>query len=357
MGEFDKTMAKAFRLAAKGRGYTSPNPPVGAIIVKDGQIIGQGYHRKAGLPHAEIEALQSVHSNVSRATMVVTLEPCSHYGKTPPCVETIMQAGIVKVVSAISDPNPLVAGKGYQYLRNAGIEVIDGVLANYATAFYQPYFKYITTGLPYVTLKYAQTIDGRIATSTGHSQWISSPQSLKFAHKLRAINDAVIIGSGTLRLDDPKLTTRLVKGTNPIRIVLSESGLIPMDKSVFIDGQASTYLATSLDTTRNSGTGFEVIPIGKGDDGLDLKELLAKLGKMGVMTVMVEGGSAVLTSFLKQQLADKIVICIAPLIIGKGIEAIAELGIKKLDAAIELEGVELIKSGPDFIISGIPVWK
>jgi diaminohydroxyphosphoribosylaminopyrimidine deaminase/5-amino-6-(5-phosphoribosylamino)uracil reductase len=355
--EYERLMKKAFRLAEKGLGYTSPNPPVGAIVVKDGEIVGAGYHRKAGGPHAEAVALKRAGERAHGATLVVTLEPCSHFGKTPPCADSIIAAGVTRVVSATCDPNPVVAGSGYRKLREAGVEVTDGVLKERAREFYRPYFKYIKTGLSFVTLKYAQTLDGRIATKTGHSQWISSQESLIYSHKLRAINDAILVGSGTLRHDNPKLTTRLVKGKNPIRIVLSESGQFPIDRDIFTDGQSQTYIATYDGNGQNEIAGNKVLQLKRGKYGLDLRGLLAQLGQMGIMSLLVEGGAGVLTSFLLQQLADKIVVCVAPLMIGKGIEAIGELGIERLDNAIRLEGVETAKSGPDCLISGYPIWR
>ncbi len=356
MGEFDKIMAKAFRLAEKGVGYTSPNPAVGALLLKDGQLIASGYHRRAGLPHAEIEALRIAGENARGATLVTTLEPCSHYGKTPPCTEAIINAGVTRVISAVCDPNPIVCGNGFEHLRNAGIEVITSVLENQAREFYRPYFKFITTGMPFVTLKCAQSLDGRVATRTGSSKWISSEESLVFAHKLRAINDAVIVGRKTLVTDNPKLTTRMVKGPNPIRIILSASGKLPLNKAVFTDGKSPTFVATLARTVRNSRGEYQVIPVRNGSKGLVIKDLLSRLAIMGIMTVLVEGGSGVLTSFLSQKAADKIFICVAPILIGKGIDAIGDLGIKQLGKAIKLNEVQYKKAGPDMIISGTPAW-
>lgn len=356
MANFEKLMKKAFKAAEKGLGYTSPNPAVGAIIVKDGRIIASGYHRKAGLPHAEIEALSKAGESARGATLISTLEPCSHFGKTPPCVDSIIAAGIKEVVGAIKDPNPEVSGRGYRCLKEAGIEVHEGVLSDYAKEFYRPYFKYITTGLPFVTLKYAQSLDGRIATQSGHSQWISSPQSLEFSHRLRAVNDAIVVGNGTLKKDNPQLTTRLVKGANPVRFIVSGSGDLPLEKSIFTDGQAPTFIVTSNQSLRNRLGQFEVLHLDKDEDGLSLKGMLSRIGEMGLMTVLVEGGSQMLTSFLHQRLADKVIVCIAPMIIGQGIEAIANLNIQNLDNSIKLTDIEITRLGPDLIVSGFPVW-
>ncbi len=357
MSEFDKIMARAFKLAEKGMGRTSPNPAVGAVLLKDGEIISTGYHRKAGLPHAEIEALNAAGDKARGATLVTTLEPCSHFGKTPPCADAIIEAGIAKVVSAISDPNPLVRGRGFKRLRDAGIEVVDGVLTEQAKEFYRPYFKFISTGLPYVTLKWAQSLDGRIATKIGNSQWISSQPSQIYSHKLRAVNDAIIVGRKTVIFDNPRLTTRLVKGPNPIRVVISGSGRLPGNRALFIDGQSPTYVATLPKTVRKGRGKFQFISVRKGRNGLVLKDLLGKLAKMGIMSVLVEGGSGVITSFLSQKMADKIIVFAAPILIGDGIQAVGDLGINKLVNSIKLSELQVKRAGPDLMIIGYPVWE
>jgi diaminohydroxyphosphoribosylaminopyrimidine deaminase/5-amino-6-(5-phosphoribosylamino)uracil reductase len=357
MADFEKLMRRAFKLAEKGLGYTSPNPPVGAIIVKDGEIIARGYHHRFGAPHAEIEALRKAGDKSRNATIITTLEPCSHYGKTPPCADALIEAGIKKVVSAIEDRNPAVSGIGFKKLKEAGIEVVNGVGKSRAEDFYRPYFKYITAGVPYVTVKFAQSVDGRIATQTGHSRWISSPASLKFAHKLRAVNDAVLVGANTLERDDPLLTTRLVKGNNPIRIVLTKSGKLNFKRKLFKDNSARTLVAAGRDSGIKPGNNFEVIYLRKKAGYLSPQDLLVKLGQMGIMTLLIEGGSEVITSFLKQKLADKVYICLAPLMIGDGINATGDLGTRKIAGAMKFENVEWKKSGPDMILSGRPVWK
>ncbi len=357
MADFEKLMRQAFKLAEKGLGYTSPNPPVGAIILKDGEIIARGYHRRFGAPHAEIEALRKAKDQSRNAAIITTLEPCSHFGKTPPCADALIEAGIKKVVSAIEDPNPLVSGNGFRKLKEAGLEVENGVGKSYAEDFYRPYFKFITTGIPYVTVKFAQSVDGRIATATGHSRWISSPESLKFAHKLRAINDAILVGANTLKKDDPLLTTRLVRGANPIRIVLTKSGRLNFKSKLFNDNSARTFVAVGNDSHIKPADNYEIIHLRKQSDSLSLRDLLMKLGRMSVMTLLIEGGSEVITSFLKQKLADKVFICLAPFMIGEGLNSTGDLGIKKISGAIRFEEIEWRKSGPDMIWSGRPVWK
>lgn len=357
MAEFEKLMKSAFRLAEKGLGYTSPNPPVGAILYKEGHIIAKGYHRRAGLPHAEIEAIRRAGAKAAGATLITTLEPCSHHGKTPPCADEIISAGIETVVGAITDRNPLVSGKGYKRLRAAGIKVINGVLNDKAAKYYEPYFKFITTGLPYVTLKYAQSLDGRIATRTGHSRWISSPESLRLSHRLRAVSDAIVIGSGTLASDDSKLTTRLVRGSNPVRIILSYSGRISPDRNVFRNGEAPTYVATHRGSRLKDTLGLDKILVRKYGTGLDLKDLLVKLGRMGIVTLLVEGGSGVLTSFLKQKLANRVIVCLAPILIGDGTPAFGSLGVRKIEESIGLTDAAWSGSGQDMILSARPEWR
>ncbi|UCE65472.1 MAG: RibD family protein, partial [Candidatus Zixiibacteriota bacterium] len=221
----------------------------------------------------------------------------------------------------------------------------------------RPYFKYITTGLPFVTIKFAQSIDGRIATQTGHSRWISSPQSLKFAHKLRAINDAVLVGANTLERDDPLLTTRLVKGANPVRIVLTKSGKLNFKRRLFNDSAAPTFVAAGRDSHIKPGENYEIIYLRKQSGALSLRDLLKKLGKMGIMTLLIEGGSEVITSFLKQKLVDKVFICLAPLIIGKGVNSTGDMGTTRITGALKFDEIEWSKSGPDMIWSGRPVWR
>jgi len=357
LAEFEKLMKLAFKTAEKGLGYTSPNPPVGAVIFKNGRVISTGYHHKAGKPHAEIEALNKAGNNTKNATIIVTLEPCSHFGKTPPCAEAIINAGIKKVIAPLKDPNPAVSGMGFTILKKAGIEVVTGIGTEQAKEFYKPYYKFITSGKPYVTLKFAQSVDGRIAASTGHSSWISADKSLKYAHKLRVINDAILIGTGTLNSDDSKLTVRLVKGRNPIRIVLTHDGEIDFTKSLFNDGAAPTYIAGPSRTKLNLKNKAEYIKVRKIKNGIDINDLLNKLGNMGIMRLLVEGGSKVLTSFLNQKCVDRIEICITPKIIGSGINSLGDLGVKSVDKSLILTNEKWKKLGPDMILSGEPVWR
>ena len=243
-------MKRALRLARRGLGRTSPNPVVGAVIVREGQIIGQGYHKKYGDKHAEVNAIEDADSNAAGATSYITLEPCCHYAKkTPPCVDAILQSRINRVVIGCLDPNPQVNGRGVERLRSQGIEVKTGVLEEECSRLNESYFKYIQTGIPFVTVKYAQTVDGRIASRTGQSQWISSSATLKYAHRLRSICNGLLVGIGTVLADNPRLTVRLVRGRNPVRIIVDSKLRIPMKAQVLkCQGRAQTIIATTSGT-------------------------------------------------------------------------------------------------------------
>ncbi|MEW5796602.1 MAG: bifunctional diaminohydroxyphosphoribosylaminopyrimidine deaminase/5-amino-6-(5-phosphoribosylamino)uracil reductase RibD, partial [Candidatus Zixiibacteriota bacterium] len=244
-------MQRALDLAAKARGWTSPNPMVGAVIVKNGRIVAEGYHHRAGLDHAEVVALKKAGTRAKGATVYVTLEPCAHVGCTGPCANALIRAGVARVIYSSVDPNPLVSGKGHKKLRKAGIAVERGLLRREAEKLNEAYFAFHRNGRPFVTLKMAQTIDGRIATATGDSQWISSPASLKLAHRLRAENDAVMVGMGTVRADNPALTVRLVKGKNPYRLIVGGRDPVPKSRRIFASNEdLRTVLAAPAKTIR-----------------------------------------------------------------------------------------------------------
>jgi len=352
----EKMMAHALKLAAKGIGYVSPNPVVGCVIVKDDNIIAGDYHHMAGQHHAEVLALKKAGSAAKDANMYVTLEPCCCYGRTPPCTKAIIKAGIETVIIGTLDPNPDVYGKGVKELKKAGIEVITGVLEERCLDINRMYNKYITTGLPYVTLKFAQSLDGRIASKSGSSRWISSENSLKFAHKLRAEHDAVLIGANTANHDNPQLTVRRVKGKNPIRIILTKSGRIKSSLNILSDNNAPVIVATSRKGLSNckskSYKNVEIITLQIKSNGLDLKSLLCKLAERGVVSLLIEGGAGVITSFLKQKLADSLIVITAPIIIGKGKSGIGDLGIKNIKQSISLANFKHKKIGSDHVYFG-----
>lgn len=350
-------MRLALRLAKKGLGKTSPNPMVGAVIVKDNRIIGQGYHHHFGGKHAEINAIESTTEAFRGATMYVTLEPCCHYGKTPPCVEAIIQNDIGKVVIGILDPYPSMRGRSVEILHEHGIETRVGVLEEECRSLNEAYLKYITTGVPLVTVKFAQTLDGRIATSTGNSQWISSPASQRLAHKLRTYNDAVMVGVGTVLSDNPQLTVRLVRGRNPTRIILDSRLRIPLDAKVLRNQEsaptivATTYGADDEKLSALRQMGIEVLVSREDEWGeVDLGHLFEILGKRGISSVLVEGGAETITSLLRLNLVDRLVVIVAPKLMGKGIEAVGELDITDVSQTLKLTFSRTYRVGEDLVI-------
>lgn len=350
-------MRLALALARKGRGWASPNPMVGAVIVKNGRIIGSGFHKRFGGNHAEINAITNAGGNVAGSTLYVTLEPCCHEGKTPPCINSIMEHKIARVVIGTIDSNPLVSCQGINCLQNSGIKVKTGVLENECRLLNETFFHYMETGLPFVTVKYAQTLDGRIATSTGDSQWISSEASLKFAHKLRAQHDAVLVGLGTVIKDDPRLTVRLVRGRNPLRVIV-DSGLHVSPKSEILKdtSAAPTLIATVKKASdrkfqKLAASGVEIITVDRDEKGkVDLKKLFKSLAKKKISSVLVEGGAQIITSVLKNNLADRLVTVIAPKIIGRGIEAVGDLNIRNLKSAKKLSVQKVLRLGDDIVV-------
>jgi diaminohydroxyphosphoribosylaminopyrimidine deaminase / 5-amino-6-(5-phosphoribosylamino)uracil reductase len=352
-------MREAIRIARKGIGKTSPNPIVGAVVVRNGKITSRGYHKKYGDWHAEINAVKDSKSSVKGATLYITLEPCCHYGKTPPCVETLIKEKIGRVVVGTLDPNLRVNGKGIKILKSKGIKVDVGILEDECLELNEHYFKFIKSGIPYVTVKYAQTLDGRIATKTGDSQWISSEELRAYVHRLRAVNDCIMVGVGTVTADDPQLTVRYAKGKNPLRVVVDSKLRIPLRSSVLKDNNshlttiATTSKASAKKMTVIKNLGAGVLVVRKDKNGaVNLRYLLRELGKRGITSVMVEGGSDIITSLLKANLVDKMVILTAPKIMGKGLEAIGDLGVRKVKDAIKFSSFKTIRKGDDFVFVG-----
>jgi diaminohydroxyphosphoribosylaminopyrimidine deaminase/5-amino-6-(5-phosphoribosylamino)uracil reductase len=351
-------MKLALALARRGLGKTSPNPMVGAVIVKNGRIVGQGYHERFGGPHAEVNAINDAKGNLNGAALYVTLEPCCHKGKkTPPCLDTLLKYKWKRVVVGTLDPNPKVNGRSIEILKQKGIETSVGVLKEECQSLNEVYFKYIQTGIPFVTLKFAQTLDGRIATATGDSKWISSEPSLKWAHRLRSLHDAVLVGVGTVLKDDPQLTVRLVQGRNPTRVVADSRLRIPLNSKILKDLEsapafiAATSQADIEKTFALNVMGIEVLTTREDSEGMvDLKELLRQLGRRNISSVLVEGGATTITSFIRQGLADKIVAIIAPRIMGRGVEAVGDLGILNVGRALKLSFDKIYRKGEDLII-------
>ncbi|MFO7569311.1 MAG: bifunctional diaminohydroxyphosphoribosylaminopyrimidine deaminase/5-amino-6-(5-phosphoribosylamino)uracil reductase RibD, partial [Smithellaceae bacterium] len=306
-------MNLALKLAAKGRGYASPNPMVGAVLVKHDRIIGQGYHQCCGKNHAEVNAIENTTESAEGSTLYVTLEPCCHHGKTPPCTDRIIKDKIARVVIGTGDSNPRVSCQGIRILQQNGIEVKSGVLEKACRTLNEVFFHYMETGLPFVTIKYASTLDGRIATACGRSQWISSPPSLKFVHRLRARHDAILVGVGTVLLDDPELTVRLVRGRNPVRIVVDSHLKIPDSAKLIVTAaQITTIIATtrSLADPRAqdlSARGAQILTIDADAQGrVDLAKLLKALAARNISSLLVEGGSQIITSFLRENLVNRL---------------------------------------------------
>lgn len=357
-----KYMQRALELAKKGIGYTHPNPLVGALIVKNKKIIGEGYHKVYGDSHAEINAFNNAAEDVTGATMYVTLEPCSHYGKTPPCAYAIVEKGIKKVVIAMKDPNPLVSGKGIEILKNNGIEVITGVLEKEAKKLNEIFIKYITTKHPFCILKTAMTLDGKIATNIGDSKWISNESSRKLVHKLRHQVSGIMVGIGTVLADDPFLTTRLKKinGINPTRIIVDTYGRIPLNANVLKDCEkAKTILATTklseakkLKEIEKRGAKIIITPLK--DRKVDLTFLMEALGKQKIDSILLEGGATLNYSALKENIVDKLISFIAPKMVG-GINAktpIGGEGISYMKDAILLKDMKVSTIEDDLMIEG-----
>ncbi len=354
-------MQLALNLAGKSRGRTSPNPMVGAVIVKAGKVVGSGYHRRAGTPHAEVNALNEAGAEARGATLYVTLEPCCHYGRTGPCTEAVIKAGITRVVVAMMDPNPQVAGKGIEKIKAAGIEVDVGVMEDEAGKLNEVFIKYIVTGKPFITAKAAVSLDGKIAARTGRSKWITSPEARKHGHKLRDWHDAVMVGIGTVLADDPRLTTRLngAGGRDPARVILDSRARIPLNARVLTrNSKAAAIVAVTanappakLEALRE--TGAEVLVVNDGPQ-VDLVKLVKLLGKKEITSVLIEGGSAVHAAAFNAGLVDKVAWFIAPKIIG-GWEApgpVGGPGVEDPSEAVELDELKVINLGPDLLVEG-----
>lgn len=344
----EEFMHAALKLARKGLGRTSPNPAVGSVIVKGGRIISSGYHSRAGMPHAEIKALSGA-GDLSGATLYVTLEPCCHFGRTPPCTDSIISSGIKEVVVGTLDPNPRVAGKGIAALRRAGINITTGVLRDECASLNEAYNIYIRRKTPFVTLKLAMSLDGRIATKAGESKWITGVEARKEVHRLRSMNDAVMVGSGTLLEDDPELSVRLVRGKSPVRVVLDSTLSLPASAKVYNGvkaGRARLIILTGQKTGRKKiaqaeALGAEVIKVSASRDGLSIKAVMRGLGKREITSVLVEGGGRLAASLIKAGLVDKYIFYYGPVIIGgDGLPSIAALGIKGLSRAPELTAIK-----------------
>jgi diaminohydroxyphosphoribosylaminopyrimidine deaminase/5-amino-6-(5-phosphoribosylamino)uracil reductase len=366
-------MKKALALAARAKGRTSPNPMVGAVVVKGGIIIGSGYHKKAGTPHAEILALDKAGQNAKNATLYVNLEPCCHTEKkTPPCTKEIIRSKVKKVVVAMTDPNPKVAGKGISELQEAGIQTHVGIMEPEARRLNEAFTKFILTKTPFVTLKMAQSLDGRIATARGESKWITGPEAREYVHRLRNEVDAVLVGIGTVKKDNPSLDCRARGGRNPFRIVLDSALQIPLNSKLLKHRDGKTIIAATRRAPERKirqlrRQGHTVLIIDAGSAGnrrtglsssgvlqVDLKRLMKKLGKMEITSVMTEGGSSVAAAALSEKIVDKVLFFIAPKIIG-GTDAVPSVGGKSphlLKHALNLNIAQITTFGSDICMEG-----
>lgn len=355
-------MRRALRLARRGVGRTSPNPAVGCVIVKDGQIVGEGWHRKAGTAHAEVHALAQAGDLARGAEVYVTLEPCSHYGRTPPCADALIESKVSRVLIGMSDPNPLVSGKGIEKLRSAGINVQCGIMKRECIRLNEPFIKHVTSGMPFVTLKSAMTLDGKTATSIGESKWITNEMSRRYVHKLRAMVDAVMVGVGTVLADNPQLNCRLPgRAKDPLRIVVDSRLRTPPDSRVLSrDLSGNTIIATiEKDPARLSGLekiGAKVLACAEKDGKVDLKDMLKRLGSCGIQSILLEGGRSLASTALHEGLIDKFLLFYAPKVLGgeDGFGLFSGKGVEKMECAVTLKNIAVRRFGEDIMVEAYP---
>jgi diaminohydroxyphosphoribosylaminopyrimidine deaminase/5-amino-6-(5-phosphoribosylamino)uracil reductase len=354
-------MKRASRLASKGAGWVNPNPMVGAVLVKDGEIIGEGFHEYFGGPHAEVNAIRSASLPVKGSTLFVTLEPCVHHGKTPPCADMIVKEGISKVYIGMADPNPLVNGKGIGYLRSHGVEVITGMMEQEIRKQNELFIRFITSKKPFVLYKNAMTLDGKIATVTGDSQWISNEASQKHVHELRHRYSAVMVGMGTVRKDNPLLNARRAhkKSRDPLKVVVDSMAGIPLDAELMThDSQltivAVTDLAGSSRIQQINRTGAQVIVCPNRNGKVDLEFLMSALGSMDIDSVLLEGGGILAFSAFRDNIIDKVLTIISPRIIGgrNAATPVEGSGFRKLNEGILLDDIQVSKLNGDILIEG-----
>ncbi|MDX1764839.1 MAG: bifunctional diaminohydroxyphosphoribosylaminopyrimidine deaminase/5-amino-6-(5-phosphoribosylamino)uracil reductase RibD [bacterium] len=355
-------MQMALQLAAQGRGQTSPNPMVGAVVVKYDTVIGKGYHQRAGTPHAEIHALNDAGMDAHGSTLYVTLEPCSHKGRTLPCCDFIIGSKVARVVIAVRDPNPLVDGRGIAKLREAGIQVDVGILESEARELNEFFMKYITGKKPFVLLKAAVTLDGRIATQTGDSQWITGEASRAKGHEIRNVVDAILVGVNTVLKDNPRLTTRLPgqASKDPARIILDTHLRTPLDARVIQTvSTAPTVIVAGGNVTKERIRAYQdrnvtVLVAKKGVHRIGLKEIMEELARMEITSLLIEGGAEIHASALKEKIVDRVIFFIAPKLMGGGDSkaCIASLGINRMDDVIRLSSLRTERVGEDVMIQG-----
>jgi diaminohydroxyphosphoribosylaminopyrimidine deaminase/5-amino-6-(5-phosphoribosylamino)uracil reductase len=349
-------MARALALAARGVGRTHPNPPVGAVVVQRDRVIGEGFHRRVGSAHAEIVALRAAGRRAAGATLYVTLEPCTHYGRTPPCLDSVLASRVARVVIGIRDPNPRVRGRGIAALAKAGVAVTVGTLAPECREISAGYLSWIQRRRPLVVLKLAASLDGRIATATGAARWITAAPARRRAHELRNRLDAVMVGAGTVRADDPQLTCRVRGGRDPIRVVVSGSLRVPRRARLLRSrSPAPTWIITSRDASRRreatlSGAGATVIRL-PGRGRVRAGAVLDELGRRGVTSVLVEGGASLAGELIRAGLVDRLILFLAPILLGgDGVPVVGSLGARNPADALKLRGLRMERVGPDLVL-------
>lgn len=360
----EKYMRLALRLAKKGMGRTSPNPLVGAVVVKGKTIVGRGYHHRAGEPHAEVLALRQAGRKGRGATLYLNLEPCAHFGRTPPCTQAILAASIRRVVAGMKDPNPVVSGRGIRQLRRGGVTVDVGILREECRELNGPFSKFITTGKPFVTLKAAISLDGKVATRSGDSRWVSSQASRNYAHRLRQAMDAVMVGIGTVLKDDPLLTVRLPGGKKPhqpLRVVVDSRLRIPLHSQlVRTAGLYPTLIATTRAASSSrrkwlAQANVEILILENDAQGhVSLKALMKELARRSVVSVLLEGGSTLTASAVREEVVDRLLFFLAPKIIGgeRAPGVVGGEGILRLKDAKPVKILKVRRMGPDFLIEG-----
>lgn len=355
-----KFMKRALSLARKGIGRTAPNPAVGCVIVKGGVIVGEGWHRKAGTPHAEIHALNMAGDDARDADVYVTLEPCCHSGKTPPCSQALIRAGVRRVIAGMRDPNPKVSGGGLAELERAGIETVCGVQEDACRLINRPFIKHITSGMPYVTYKCAMTLDGKIASVTGESRWISCEESRRFVHRMRSRCDAVMVGVDTILADDPQLTVRHVRGRNPLRIIVDSTLRTPTSVEILNGPLArKTIIATTESNPRVHkrylDTGATIIVCRSHGGRVDLLDLWQQLGSRGIQSILLEGGSRLAGDALVRGLIDECILFYAPKVIGSdGFSPFAITGITDMGRALDFSLQDIQRMGCDVVVTARP---
>ena len=350
-------MRRALRLAARGFGRTSPNPLVGAVIVRDGEIVGEGYHVYAKRDHAEVVALNRAGSRARGADLFVTLEPCSHVGRTPPCVDAILRAGVKRVLVAVEDPNPLVGGRGIRALREQGVEVVLGLCEQEARRINAAFFHFIVHRRPYVTLKLALTLDGKIATRTGDSKWITGPQSRRLVHRFRYGSDAILVGIGTVLHDDPSLDVRWFRRNRITKVVLDGDLRCPSDARLFESGDPVVlFHRPGLAESSSSAYGHRADLVGalQEERAASWDDVLTELGRRQIVDLLVEGGAQVATSLLERGLANRVAFFYGPVLVGAdGLDGVGNLGIGRLSQALRLTELQVRRLGDDVFVDGL----